>query len=156
MRKTVKSSPCRSCGYSKAVRMDFWRSFCMAISRPGSAVTQRNFSKATTDTRKPTAIWGITICRGFVASPARHISADTLSTLFLKASSMITANWQCREASTATGYSPLRTPLTKSIMVIMKSGNSCISNLALTLQKKFENQKTCQFFHLQKRSAASD
>ena len=40
---------------------------------------------------------------------------------------MITASQQCRESSTATGYSPLRTPLTKSIPVIMKSGNSCVS-----------------------------
>ena len=41
--------------------------------------------------------------------------------------SMTTASRQCRESSTATGYSPLRTPLTKSIPVIMKSGSSCVS-----------------------------
>ena len=34
---------------------------------------------------------------------------------------------QCRESSTATGYSPLRILLTKSIPVIMKSGSSCVS-----------------------------
>ena len=41
--------------------------------------------------------------------------------------SMTTVSRQCRESSTATGYSPLRTPLTKNIMVIMKSGSSCVS-----------------------------
>lgn len=32
-----------------------------------------------------------------------------------------------RESSIATGYSPLRTSSTKNILVIMKSGNSCVS-----------------------------
>ena len=44
-----------------------------------------------------------------------------------KENSMTTAIRQCRESSTAAGYSPLRTPLTKSILVIMKSGSSCVS-----------------------------
>ena len=44
-----------------------------------------------------------------------------------KGKSMITASRQCRESSTATGYSPLRIPLTKSIPVIMKSESSCVS-----------------------------
>ena len=76
---------------------------------------QRSFWKATADTWKRTAIRVITICQGSGAAPAGHISAGTLSTLFPKAGSMITASRQYRESSTATGYSPLRTPLTKSI-----------------------------------------
>ena len=60
-------------------------------------------------------------------SEIRHISVDTLSMPFPKENSMTTASRQCRESSTATGYSPLRTPLTKSIPVIMKSGSSCVS-----------------------------
>lgn len=54
-------------------------------------------------------------------------SVDTLSMPFPKGNSMTTASRQCRESSTATGYSPLRTPLTKNILVIMKSGSSCVS-----------------------------
>ena len=76
---------------------------------------------------KPMVIRAITTCRISNGVPAGHISADTLSILFPKASSMITASRQCRESSTATGYSPLRTPLTKSIPVIMKSGTRCVS-----------------------------
>ena len=44
-----------------------------------------------------------------------------------KENSMTTASRQCRESSTAADYSPLRTPLTKSIPVIMKRGSSCVS-----------------------------
>ncbi len=88
---------------------------------------QKSFWKATADIWKRTAIRDITICRGSGAAPAGHISADTLSMLFPKESSMITASRECRESSTATGYSPLRTPLTKSIPVIMKSGTRCVS-----------------------------
>ena len=55
------------------------------------------------------------------------ISADTLSTLFQKGSSMTTASLQYRESSTAIGCLPWKTPLTKSIPVIMKSGNNCVS-----------------------------
>ena len=55
------------------------------------------------------------------------LSVDTLSTPFPKENSMTTASRQCRVSSTATGCSPLRTPLTKSIPVIMKSGSSCVS-----------------------------
>ena len=68
-----------------------------------------------------------TVCLGSGAAPVGHISADTLSTLFPKESSMTTASRQYRESSTAIGCLPLKTPLTKSIPVIMKSGNSCVS-----------------------------
>lgn len=64
---------------------------------------------------------------GSGAAPAGHISVDTLSMPFPKESSMTTANRQCRESSIATGCSPLRTPLTKSIPVIMKKGSNCVS-----------------------------
>ena len=57
----------------------------------------------------------------------RHTSVDTLSMPSQKESSMTTASRPCRESSTATGYSPLKTPLTKSILVIMKKGSSCVS-----------------------------
>ena len=60
-------------------------------------------------------------------APVGHISADTLSTLFPKGSSMTTASLQYRESSTAIGCLPWKTPLTKSIPVIMKSGNNCVS-----------------------------
>ena len=40
-------------------------------------------------------------------------SVATLSMPYLKENSMTTASRQCRESSTATGYSPLGTPLTK-------------------------------------------
>lgn len=56
----------------------------------------KSFWKATADIWKRTAIRAITICRGSGAAPAGHISADTLSMLFPKASSMITASRQCR------------------------------------------------------------
>ena len=61
----------------------------------------------------------------YSSSEIRFISADTLSTPFPKGSSMITASRQYRESSTATSYSPLRTPLTKNIRVILKKGSSC-------------------------------
>ena len=64
---------------------------------------------------------------GIRVVPAGHISGDTLLMLSPKVSSTITASRQCRESSTATGYSSLRILLTKSIPVIMKSGNSCVS-----------------------------
>ena len=83
--------------------------------------------KATADTWKRMDIRDTTISQGSDAAPVGHISTDTLSTLFPKAGSMITARWQYRESGTAAGYSPLRTPLIKSIPVIMKSGSSCIS-----------------------------
>ena len=70
---------------------------------------------------------GYKIFRGSDAAPAGHTSAGTLSMPFPKESSMTTVSRQCRESSTATGYSPLRTPLTKSIPVIMKNGSSCVS-----------------------------
>ena len=68
-----------------------------------------------------------TVCLGSGAAPVGHISADTLSTLFQKGSSMTTASLQYRESSTAIGCLPWKTPLTKSIPVIMKSGNNCVS-----------------------------
>ena len=68
-----------------------------------------------------------TISQGSDAALVGRISVDTSSMPFPKENSMITASRQCRESSTATGYSPLRTPLTKSIPVIMKSGSSCVS-----------------------------
>ena len=40
---------------------------------------------------------------------------------------MTTVRWKCRESSVATGYSPLRTPLTKSISVIMNSESIYVS-----------------------------
>ena len=95
--------------------------------KPGSGSHTKEFLEGYNGYLETDAIRGITICRGSGAAPVGHISADTLLTLFPKASSMITASRQCRESSTATGYSPLRTPLTKSIPVIMKSGNSCVS-----------------------------
>lgn len=63
----------------------------------------------------------------YLRTGIRPISVDSSSMPFPKENSMTTASRQCRESSTATGYSPLRTPLTKSIPVIMKSGNSCVS-----------------------------
>ena len=68
-----------------------------------------------------------TVCLGSGAAPVGHISADTLSTLFPKGSSMTTASLQYRESSTAISCLPWKTPLTKSIPVIMKSGNNCVS-----------------------------
>ena len=103
------------------------RSSCMAIPRPGAAAMQRSFWKATADIWKRTAIRVITVCPGSGAAPVGHISADTLSTLFPKGSSMTTASLQYRESSTAIGCLPWKTPLTKSIPVIMKSGNNCVS-----------------------------
>lgn len=96
-------------------------------SRPGAAAMQRSFWKATADIWKRTAIRVITVCLGSGAAPVGHISADTLSTLFQKGSSMTTASLQYRESSTAIGCLPWKTPLTKSIPVIMKSGNNCVS-----------------------------
>ena len=89
--------------------------------------TQESFWKATADIWKRTAIRVITVCPGSGAAPVGHISADTLSTLFPKGSSMTTASLQYRESSTAIGCLPWKTPLTKSIPVIMKSGNNCVS-----------------------------
>ena len=83
--------------------------------------------KTTTDTWKRMDIRDTTIFQGSDAALVGHISVDTLSMPFAKESSMTTASRQFRESSTATGYSPLRTPLTKNIPVIMKSGNSCVS-----------------------------
>ena len=54
----------RSCGCSEAVRMDFRQSSCMAIPRPGAAVMQRSFWKATMDTWKRMAIRDTIIFRG--------------------------------------------------------------------------------------------
>ena len=86
-----------------------------------------NFWKATADTWKQMDIRDTTISQGSDAALAGRISVDTLSMPFPKGNSMTTASRQCRASSTATGYSPLRTPLTKSIPVIMKSGSSCVS-----------------------------
>ena len=72
-----------------------------------------SFWKATADTWKRMDIRDTTIFRGSDAALVGHTSADTLSMLFPKASSMITASRQYRVSNTATGYSPLRTPLTK-------------------------------------------
>ena len=69
----------------------------------------------------------ITIFQGSDAALVRHISVDTLSMPYPKENSMTTDSRPCRESGTATGYSPLRTPLTKNILVIMKSGSSCVS-----------------------------
>ena len=107
--------------------MDFRRSSCMAIPRPGAAAMQRSSWKVTADTWKRMDIRDTTIFQGSDAVLAGRISVDTLSMPFPKGNSMTTASRQCRESSTATGYSPLRTPLTKSIPVIMKSGSSCVS-----------------------------
>lgn len=59
---------------------------------------QRSFWKATADIWKRTAIRVITVCLGSGAAPVGHISADTLSTLFPKGSSMTTASLQYRES----------------------------------------------------------
>ena len=83
--------------------------------------------KATADTWNRMDIRDTTIFQGSDAAPAGHISVDTLSTPFPKANRMTTASRQYRESSTATSYSPLRAPLTKSIPVIMKKGSSCVS-----------------------------
>lgn len=74
---------------------------------------------------------------GIRVVPAGHISGDTLLMLSPKVSSTITASRQCRESSTATGYSSLRILLTKSIPVIMKSGNSCVSRRKKTVLEAF-------------------
>ena len=100
---------------------------CMAIPLPGAAAMQGSFWKATADTWKQMDIRDTTIFRGLDAALVGRISVDTLSTPFPKENSMTTASRQCRASSTATGCSPLRTPLTKSIPVIMKSGSSCVS-----------------------------
>ena len=84
----------------------------MAIPRPGAAAMQRSFWKATADIWKRTAIRVITVCLGSGAAPVGHISADTLSTLFPKGSSMTTASLQYKESSTAIGCLPWKTPLT--------------------------------------------
>ena len=83
--------------------------------------------KATADTWKRMDIRDTTISRESDAALVGHISVDTSSTPFPKENSMTTASRQFRESSTAAGYSPLRTPLTKNIPVIMKSGSSCVS-----------------------------
>ena len=127
MRKGAGPRPNHSCGCSAAARTGFRRSSCMAILRPGAAAMQGSFWKATADTWKRMDIRDTIISQGSGAAPAGRISAGTLSTPFPKENSMTTASRQCRESSTATGYSPLRTPLTKSIPVIMKSGSSCVS-----------------------------
>ena len=53
------------------------------------------------------------LCRVSAAALVGRTSVDTLSMLFPKENSMTTASRQCREFSTATSYSPLRTPSTK-------------------------------------------
>ena len=83
--------------------------------------------KATADTWKRMDIRDTTIFQGSDAALVGRISVDTSSMPFQKENSMTTASRQFRESSTATGYSPLRTPLTKNIPVIMKSGSSCVS-----------------------------
>ena len=88
---------------------------------------QGSFWKATADTWKQMDTRDTTISQGSDAALVGRISVDTLSMPFPKGNSMTTASRQCMESSTATGYSPLRTPLTKNILVIMKSGNSCVS-----------------------------
>ena len=100
----------------------FTASAGLAVSVP----LEQRYSRTRIST---TAIRVTTTCRGSGAVPAGRISADTLSTRFPKGSSMsmTTASRQCRESSTATGYSPLRIPLTKSILVIMKNASSCVS-----------------------------
>ena len=70
--------------------------------------------KATADTGKRMDIRDTTIFQGSDAALAEHISAGTLSMPFPKENSMTTASRLFRESSTATGYSPLRTPLTGS------------------------------------------
>ena len=85
------------------------------------------FLKKVVETWKRMDIRDTTIFQGSDAALVGHISVDTLSMPFPKENSMTTAIRQCRESSTAAGYSPLRTPLTKSILVIMKSESSCVS-----------------------------
>ena len=116
-----------SCGCSEAARTGFRRSSCRAILRPGAAAMRGSSWKDTADTWKRMDIRDTTIFQGSDAALVGHISVDTLSMPFPKENSMTTAIRQCRESSTAAGYSPLRTPLTKSILVIMKSGSSCVS-----------------------------
>ena len=106
---------------------EFRRLSCMAIPRPGAAATHGSSWKATADTWKRMDIRDTTIFRGSGAALAGHTSVDTLSMPSQKESSMTTASRPCRESSTATGYSPLKTPLIKSIPVIMKKGSSCVS-----------------------------
>lgn len=86
-----------------------------------------NSWKVTADSWKRTDIRDITHFRGSDAAPAGHISGGVLSMLFPKGNSMTTASRQCRESSAATGSLPLRIPSTKNILVIMKSGSSCVS-----------------------------
>ena len=83
------------------------------VRQPGAAVTQKNSWKATEDTWKRMDIRDTIIFRGSGVALAGRTSADTLLMLFPKESSVTTASRQCRESSTATGYSSLRTPLTK-------------------------------------------
>ena len=53
--------------------------------------------------------------------------ANILSMPLPKENSIITVSLQFRESNIATGYSPLRTPLTRSMLVIMKGESSCVS-----------------------------
>lgn len=63
----------------------------------------------------------------YLRTGIRHISADTLSTLFPNRSSMTTASRQYRESRTTTNHSPLKTLLTKNIPMIMKNESNCVS-----------------------------
>ncbi len=92
-----------------------------------AAAMQGSFWKATADTWKQMDIRDTTTFRESGAALVGRISVDILSMPFPRGSSMTTASRQCRESSTATGYSPLRTPLTKNILEIMESGSSCVS-----------------------------
>ena len=98
----------------------------MGIPQPGAAVMQENSWKATADTWKQMDIRDTIISRASGAALAGRTSADTLSMLFPKGSSMTTSSRQCRESSTVIGYSLLRPPLIKNIPVIMKSESSCV------------------------------
>ena len=101
--------------------------------------------KATADTWKRMDIRDTTIFQGSDAALVGHISVDTLSMPFPKENSMTTAIRQCRESSTAAGYSPLRTPLTKSILVIMKSGAN-VKHFFTLLGKMFFTSYGKEFF----------
>ena len=94
---------------------------------------QRSSWKATADTWKRMDIRDTTIFQGSDAALVGRISADTSSMPFPKENSMTTASRQCRESSTATGYSPLRILLTKKYP----------GDYEKRKQLRLEKEKTC-------------
>lgn len=144
MRKAARRRLSHSCGCSGAVKMDLRRSSCMAIPEPKAAAMRGSFWKATMGIWKRMVIRATTAFRGSGTVPAEHTSGDTSSMPFPKENSMTIVSRQCREFNTATGYSPLRTPLTKSIPVIMKNESNCVSrrkNLFLRLSGRGLNSR---------------